>query len=74
MTGLDELLHSRVTQLREIDEWLDALQSIARSVDDHAAAEPEVRATVARIHSEIRALRLRLLNAIWEAEHEHAEF
>lgn len=62
MTGFDELLYSRVTQLREIEDHLDRIERMLRvgSVE------------MARV--KVHQLRSDVLLAIQQAEREHAEF
>jgi outer membrane protein TolC len=62
MTGFDELLEARVTQLRVIEDHLDRVERMLRvgSVE------------MARV--KLQQLRADVLLAIQQAEREHAEF
>jgi hypothetical protein len=62
VTGFDELLHSRVTQLREIEDHLERIERMLRV------------GSVEMSRVKVQQLRADVLLAIQQAEREHAEF
>jgi outer membrane protein TolC len=62
MTGFDELLESRVSQLRVIEDHLDRVERMLRV------------GSVEMARTKLQQLRADVLLAIQRAEREHAEF
>ena len=62
MTGFDELLMSRVTQLREIDDRLERIEIIL----EHGKTRD--------LYTALKTLRADIILAIQQAEREHTEF
>jgi hypothetical protein len=73
MTGFDELLQSRVNQLRVIEDRLDRAEKAFETSRKGCPVE-SWKSVAATLCAEVRLLRCELLAMIGQAEREHAEF